>query len=172
MGRLGREREFFRHVEGAVADRFMARARRALTTLPTHANPFLDYIVTGNFHQSLPRYLEPHRFGAVRDGLDRITLFHGPVEEAARRHRAGGFDGFNLSDIFEYLSERVGRDLSAELIRHARHGARLAYWNMLVPRRFAPALGSGVLARAELAASLHEHDLAFFYESFILEEVR
>ena len=37
MGRLGRDPEFFRYVEGAVSERILARSRYALTVLPTHS---------------------------------------------------------------------------------------------------------------------------------------
>jgi S-adenosylmethionine-diacylglycerol 3-amino-3-carboxypropyl transferase len=131
MGALGRDPEFFRYVEGSVADRILQRAEYALTVLPTHANPFLDYIVYGNFPRSLPRYLRPENFHKVRDGLERITLHHGRIDDAAPRHAGGGFDGFNLSDIFEYIDPVASRELYATLLEFARPGARLAYWNTL-----------------------------------------
>ena len=43
-------------------------------------------------------------------------------------------DRYNLSDIFEYMSEANFHCLLEKLVRHARPGGRLAYWNMLVPR--------------------------------------
>src|SRR6185295_16625858 len=95
--------EFFRYVEGSVSDRILQRAKYALTVLPTHDNPFLDYIVHGNFSGTLPLYLRPEKFDAIRSGLDRLTLVHGSIEEAGRNHGGGEFDAFNLSDIFEYL---------------------------------------------------------------------
>jgi S-adenosylmethionine-diacylglycerol 3-amino-3-carboxypropyl transferase len=104
MGRLGRDPEFFRYVEGSISNRILSRTRYAFTALPTHANPYLHYILTGSFSRALPRYLRRDRFEAVRDGMQNLTLYHGPIQEAAHAHGAGGFDGFNLSDIFEYLS--------------------------------------------------------------------
>ena len=86
-----------------MSDRVLQRTKYALTVLPTHDNPFLEYILTGTYKRSLPRYLQPNRFEAVRNGLDRLTLFHGSIEDAGRNHAGSGFDGFNLSDIFEYF---------------------------------------------------------------------
>lgn len=172
MGRLGRDPEFFRYVEGAVSDRILSRVRYALTVLPTHSNPFLDYILTGNFSRSLPRYLEPGRFEAVREGLARLTLFHGSVEDAARAHEDGGIDGFNLSDIFEYLDGPACTAIFDGLLTVAKPGARLAYWNMLAPRRCPEGLSDRVTPLTDLASELFERDKAFFYSSFVLEEVR
>ncbi len=172
MGRLGRDPEFFRYVEGSVAERILSRARYALTVLPTHANPYLDYITSGTFHRSLPRALRPENFEAIRAGLHRVRPFLGSVEDAARAFPAGGFDGFNLSDIFEYLDPPACERTYRALLEHARPGARLAYWNMLVPRRVPPGLADRVVSHEARARELFAQDLAFFYSAFVLEEVR
>ena len=171
MGAIGRDRATFRYVDGAVADKLIERARRAFINLPPQANPFIEYISTGTYDRCLPRYLEPDRFEAVREGLDRVSLVEGQVEVAAENHAGDGFDGFNLSDIFEYLSEDAGEGLHQRLLTTARSGARLAYWNMLVPRRFA-AKGEGrAVELSDLAEQLHACDRAFFYGAFIVEEL-
>ena len=171
MGRLGRDPEFFRYVKGSVSDRILERTKYALTVLPTHENPFLDYILTGNFSRRLPRYLRPDRFEAVRDGLDRRTLFHGSIEKGGCAHEKSGFDGFNLSDIFEYLDPMTCRELYSELLAVARPGSRLAYWNTFVPRRCPPELADCVTPLTELSERLFARDLAFFYCNFWVDEV-
>jgi S-adenosylmethionine-diacylglycerol 3-amino-3-carboxypropyl transferase len=160
-------------VEGSVAERILARTRHALTALPTHSNPYLRYILTGNFEDALPRYLRPENHERVRAGLARLTLHRGSVEEAAAAHGGpAGFDGYNLSDIFEYLDPETCRKIYGELLRRARTGARFAYWNMLVPRR-APGEHAGKVRHLEeLSRGLLERDLAFFYSAFVVEEVR
>jgi S-adenosylmethionine-diacylglycerol 3-amino-3-carboxypropyl transferase len=172
MGRLGRDPEFFRYVEGSVADRILERTKYALTTLPTHANPFLTYILTGNFGLALPRYLRPEIFPGVCSGLDRLILFNGPAQEAATVHGAGGFDGYNLSDIFEYLDAEMGERVYGGLLDHARPGARYAYWNMLVPRSCPAAHAARIQSLGALSDGLFARDQAFFYSRFVVEEVR
>ena len=171
MGRLGRDPEFFRYVEGSVSDRIMQRAHYALTVLPTHGNPYLDYIATGNFSSALPRYLRPEHFEAIRSGLDRLTLFHGPIERAARVHAATGFDAFNLSDIFEYIDTKATSEFYGELLNVARPGARLAYWNTFVPRSCPAEYAGRVEPLTELSAELFARDMAFFYCHFQVDEV-
>ncbi len=173
-GRLGRDPEFFRYVEGSVAERLLARTRHALTVLPTHSNPYLRSILTGNFGAALPRYLRPENHERVRAGLTRLTLVRGSVEEAAETHAgkdARGFDGFNLSDIFEYLDPETCRTIYGKLLSRARPGARFAYWNMLVPRRAPSEHAGSVRHLAELSRELLERDQAFFYSAFVVEEV-
>lgn len=171
MGRLGRDPEFFRYVEGSVAERILGRARYALTELPVHANPYVSYILNGNFTPALPHYLRPEVFSSVRQNLSRLTLFEGPAEEAAQAHRGDGFDGFNLSDIFEYLDPDTTAQVYGRLLAAARPGARFAYWNMLVPRRRPEELAGRVRSLDQEARELFAGDLAFFYSAFVLEEV-
>jgi S-adenosylmethionine-diacylglycerol 3-amino-3-carboxypropyl transferase len=170
MGRLGRDPEFFRFVEGSVAERILGRTRYALTVLPTHRNPYLEYILTGNFSSQRPRFLRPTPFAALKQRLDRLVLFRGTVQDAAREHGAGGFDGFNLSDIFEYLDPPTCREVYGPLLDVARPTARLAYWNMLVPRSCPGEFEHRVRSLTEEANRLFRRDLAFFYSAFILEE--
>ena len=170
MGRLGRDPEFFRYVEGSVAERILGRTRYALTALPPHDNPYIGYILTGSFANALPRYLRPDVFAAAKKGIDRLTLFEGSIEEAAAAHRESGFDGFNLSDIFEYLGPASSAGIYGRLLDAARPGARFAYWNMLVPRRLAASFPERARPLEAEAGELFARDQAFFYSAFVLEE--
>jgi len=171
MGRLGRDPEFFRYVEGSVADRIMGRVKYALTELPSHTNPYLEYILTGNYGKALPRYLEPERYGQLREGLDRVTLFEGSIQDAAVAHAKSGFDGFNLSDIFEYLDPALCQSVYSTLLKKANVGARFAYWNMLVPRS-CPESITTVVSHREISDELFRRDQAFFYSAFVVEVYR
>ncbi len=171
LGRGGRDPEFFRYVEGPVGARLLERVGRALRTLPLDENPWLDYILHGNFTRALPYYLRPAPFERLRTRIAGLTLHLGSIEEAAALHGgSAGFDGFNLSDIFEYLDPPSCAGLYADLLRAAKPGARFAYWNMLAPRRAPPALAARVRPREDLAQPLFERDGAFFYSAFVAEE--
>jgi len=167
MGRLGRDPAFFDHVEGSVGQRILARSRHALTALPTHDNPYLVYIMTGNYTpQALPLYLRPEHRPVIRARLHRLRVVEGAVQEAA-----GPFHGMNLSDIFEYMSVPEFESVYAALLDRAAPGARLAYWNMLVVRD-RPAREQGrARPLAELSATLHARDRAWFYRAFRVDEV-
>lgn len=168
LGRGGRDPAFFQQVEGPVSTRLLTRVGRAFETLPLHENPWLDYILHGNFTRTLPRYLRPGILEAVRNRLDHLTLVRG---EAGHLPDAGTFDGFNLSDIFEYPDAAACRELYGALLSQSNPGARLAYWNMLVPRSVPEAHAGRVTPLTELAADCFARDGAFFYSDFVVEEV-
>jgi len=172
MGRLGRDPEFFKFVQGQVAERIYQRAAYALTCLATSANPYLGYILTGNFKTALPPYLEPEVFARLKPNLKNITWFLGPVDAAGQQLNVPKIDGYNLSDIFEYLNPEASQQLYQRLILQARPGARLVYWNMLAPRRLSDHANGQTVFLGPLSNGLHKQDRAFFYSCFIVEEVR
>jgi S-adenosylmethionine-diacylglycerol 3-amino-3-carboxypropyl transferase len=180
MGRLGRDPEFFRHVDGAVAARILARTRHALTALDPARNPYLHWILAGTHGAALPHALRPESFDPIRAHLDRLEWHERSLEEClapgrspldALRASGARLDKANLSDVFEYMDEaRYGRLLEL-LVAASRPGGRLAYWNLLAPRRRPAALADRLRPLEPLAARLHAEDKAFFYGAFVVEEV-
>lgn len=174
MGALGRDPEFFKYVEGSVADRILSRTRHALVELDPAENPYLHWILTRSHGEVLPEALEERNFELIRKALQdgRFELVPDSLEvwldEVHDRRR---YDAFNLSDIFEYMSEANTLDLLERIIARATPGARLAYWNMLAPRRRPDAMAARLKPLDTLAARLHEADRAFFYSAFVIEEV-
>lgn len=167
MGRFGRDPAFFKHVRGPVGSRILERTRYALTALPTHTNPYLRCIMTGEYGpESLPRYLRPEHRATIRRRLDRLRVHHGPVDDCG-----GTFDGFNLSDIFEYMSPAEHEGCYAALVDQASSGARLVYWNLLTRRAAPTRLAGQVRPLDAQARALHEQDRAWFYQSLHIDEV-
>ena len=166
MGHMGRDPSFFHHVEGTVGKRILARSKHALTECPTHQNPFLHYILKGNFSsEGLPRYLRPEYFDIIKSRVDRIKLIQGPVTQVE-----GSFDAFNLSDIFEYMDEKDFESCYRDLLKMASPKARLAYWNMLAPKSCPESCLDQVSSLTELSEKLHKEDKAWFYQKFVVEE--
>ena len=171
MGWLGRDPAFFKRVDAPVAKRIFERVEYALTKLDTSKNPYLDYILTGNYTKSRPYYLLPENYDAIRKNIDNLTLRPGTIDAVAEEYGPNSFDGFNLSDIFEYLSPEQCLAVYARLLESARPNARLAYWNMLVPQTCpAPIAGKVELLETE-SRKLFLEDMAFFYSRFIVERV-
>jgi S-adenosylmethionine-diacylglycerol 3-amino-3-carboxypropyl transferase len=172
MGRLGRDPECFRYVEGGVAARLLARARHALTALDPADNPYVQWILLGRHATALPCALRPDRFAAIRANLDRLEWHCGALEEWLASHNGLAIDRYNLSDIFEYMSAAAYRQLLQHLVAVGKPGGRLAYWNLLADRRRPAELADRLNPLAALAGHLHANDRAFFYGDFVLEEIR
>mgnify|MGYP006280449379 CR=1 FL=1 len=172
MGRLGRDPEFFRYVDVPVSKRILERTEYALTELSTHDNPYLSYILTGNYGNALPHYLRRENYERVRQNLDKLHLIHGSVEHVVAAYAGPGWDGYNLSDIFEYLDHERCVYIYRLLLENARPSARIVYWNMLAPRECPEELRGRVKQCRGLASDLFARDRAFFYSRFLVEEVK
>lgn len=170
MGRLGRDPAFFDHVEGSLADHVARRLRHAGVDLDPADNPYLYWILKGEHGAALPLAWRAEHFGTIRDRLDRFELRCGALEAfVATGEKA---DGFNLSDIFEYMDKDVFASVYGAILKAANPGARLIYWNMMVPRR-APAQWARRIERLEaVEAAGKASDKAFFYSDFVAERVR
>jgi S-adenosylmethionine-diacylglycerol 3-amino-3-carboxypropyl transferase len=83
----------------------------------------------------------------------------------------GSFDGFNLSDIFEYMAPAEHARVYGALVERSRPGARLVYWNMLAPRSRPAEMGERVRPLASEADRLHRLDRAWFYQRLHVDEV-
>jgi S-adenosylmethionine-diacylglycerol 3-amino-3-carboxypropyl transferase len=171
MGRLGRDPSFFTYVEGTIADRLLARTRHAVTALNPADNPYLHWILTGRHGAALPLALRPENFEAIRANIDRVELHCMSLEDFLKTRREQSVDCFNLSDIFEYMSPENTRALLELIVCCGRAGARLAYWNTLVPRSRPDSLADVLRPLPELAEYLHHGDKAFFYTRFVVEEI-
>jgi S-adenosylmethionine-diacylglycerol 3-amino-3-carboxypropyl transferase len=169
MGRLGRDPAFFRYAEGGMAAQVARRVAHALVELEPDRNPYLHWILKGRHGSALPFALRPENFAAIRDNLDRLDIRKQSLEDYLAEGE--GIDAFNLSDIFEYMSEAAFERLYHRIVARANPGARIAYWNMLVPRSRPPALAERVLTAPEFSQDLHGRDKAFFYSRFHLERV-
>lgn len=170
MGRLGRDPSFFKYVEGNVAARILARTQHALTELDPGQNPYLQWILTGQHPHALPFALREENFEPIREHLERLE-WHCRSLEDFLRDRKNAIDHFNLSDIFEYMSPENYQRLLQKIVDAGRSGGRLAYWNMLAPRRRPEAMAGQLRPLDALSQRLHHEDKAFFYSAFVVEEL-
>lgn len=169
MGRLGRDPAFFDHVEGSVADHVARRVGHAGIDLDPVENPYLHWILKGTHGAALPLAWREVHFEAIRARLDRLDIRHGALETfVATGEKA---DGFNLSDIFEYMTTETFETVYGSLIDAAKPDARLVYWNMMVPRRMPAAFASRVRRLVGAEERGKAIDKAFFYSDFVVEAV-
>jgi len=189
MGLLGRDPSFFRYVEGSVAKRILARTQHALTELNPSENPYLQWILKETHTTALPFALRRENFEKIRSHLDRLEWNQASIEEYLATHPGNQFSKWNLSDVFEYLSEAEYESLLRGIVHASRTNAvmqtgastfeppsyqnrsRMVYWNMLAPRSCPPSLRSQINPLSDLAQTLFQQDKAFFYSRLVIEEV-
>jgi S-adenosylmethionine-diacylglycerol 3-amino-3-carboxypropyl transferase len=172
LGWLGRDPSFFRYARESVAEHLLRRVRYALTALEPGANPYLHWILTGTHGATLPHALRPENFELIRDRLDRLQWHRAPIEDLLESRALPTVDRMNLSNVFEYIAPDRFRALIERLASAARSGARLMYWNMIVPRNGAETVPDRLRALGGLSRELFARDKVFFYSALRVEEVR
>jgi S-adenosylmethionine-diacylglycerol 3-amino-3-carboxypropyl transferase len=172
MSALGRDPRFFAHADGPVSQRLLVRIARSLRDDDAGANPYLRWILTGEHGDALPLALRPESFDAIRANLDRLDVRRTSLEAFVDEYDGPRVDGWNLSDVFEYVGDAQYASLLARIAAVSVPRARLAYWNMLVPRRRPEALAPFLAPREDVAAPLRARDRIPFYGDFVVEEAR
>jgi S-adenosylmethionine-diacylglycerol 3-amino-3-carboxypropyl transferase len=154
-----------------VAARILERTRYGLAELNPAENPYVHWILTGTHREVLPFALRPENFQRIRAHLASLEWRQQSVEHFLAENPGQRFDRFNLSDIFEYVSESDYHRLLENLLAASNPQARLVYWNMLARRRRPEYLAPRLRPLEDLAQELFRQDKAFFYSGLVIEEV-
>lgn len=170
MGALGRDPAFFDQVEGSVPAHVARRIEHAFVANDPAGNPYLSWIMTGSHGGTLPLAFRPEHHATIAARLDRLRIVEGTLESVATP--GAEIEGWNLSDIFEYMSPQAFAETYARILDASAPNARLVYWNMMAPRRVPDALAHGVHQRRDIADPLKARDKAFFYSDFVVEDAR
>lgn len=162
---LDRDFSFGRH--------FAAKAERALVRLPMKENYFLSYILLGRFYGDpfLPVYLRRENFETIRDRLGRVEIVTDSCERYFAALEGSSISKFNFSNIFEWMSPEAFEALLRQTVRVARDKAVLTYRNLLVFRERPASLSGTIRPLRDLARALHETDLSFIYDNYVVERV-
>ena len=189
VGKLGRDKEFFRYAEKNISEEMKERSRYALCELSPHENPYINYILMGNYSKDcLPYFLRKENFDKIRKNLHKVEIIQSSVEEYLDQIDFK-INKFNLSDIFEYMSVENYSKLMEKIYDNANEDALLAYWNLIVERNSEKLdykkTDSGIAVNGkeknvdgkkfermkELDSRLHKRDMTFFYTDFVVEKV-
>ncbi len=168
LKRYARQKGMFSYTEGqTVADVYRQRLERHLKSVPIQGNYFLHYSLTGGYDKELPPYLEEHGYQLLRKIPESaLSISTDNLLTYLRSIPDDTFSKFNLSDIFEALSIADNDIVWQEIIRTAKSGAVIAYWNNLVKRSY-PAQQSVLIKTDENQLhNLRAKDKVFFYDSF------
>ena len=148
-------------------------------------NPYLDLlfyddeVVDLDAKGAVP-YLRPGNYGRLRELLagggsstttTTVELRMTTLEALCDELPAGSVNGFNLSDIFEYMDPDACDAVFRGLHRLAAPGARIAYWNLYLDRQPSPALSPGMWAPVLEADALYP-GRHFAYSAFRVDERR
>lgn len=164
---FARQKGTFKHVqEKRVADNYLKRLENNLNNVSLSSNYFMLYCLTGGYGQSVPPYLDQKNQSLYKKSVSTLSIVTNDVLSYLKSVPERSISKFNLSDIFESLSSEQNDVLWKEIIRTAKKGAVVAYWDNLMQRPIPSRFSSEVRTEKQLAAKLHAKDRVFFYSDF------
>ena len=131
----------------------------------------MQYIVNGKYNKVYPAAYRKENFEVIKKNIDKIELLSESVETFIQREDVEYISKYNLSDIFEYMSEEEMCKIIEKMLTKSKPGAKIAYWNMLSEKRASKYIEE-LKYKKEESKKLFKKDKAFFYSDFIIEEVR
>ncbi len=167
MGRFGRDPEMMSEVKTTVHDFIFNKAEAHLSSTLSQRNPYLEFILTGNFKNHLPHYLREENYQAIRNNLDKLEIRQAYLEDVL------GIDSYhylNLSNIFEYMNPAAFVNLAEKIDRFTPPGIKIAYWNLMVHRKVSEIPGVHFYCDEMQCNLLRESDKGFFYDGFFVEQ--
>jgi S-adenosylmethionine-diacylglycerol 3-amino-3-carboxypropyl transferase len=170
MGKFGRDPEFLKEVKITVSEYIYQKAKKHLQRAEAQKNIFLHFNLTGNSGNLLPNYLQKENFGTIKSNIDRLKIKEGYAQDAIGEF--GKFHCMNLSNIFEYMNPALFAETASALINGTEKDGKLAYWNLMVPRKISEIIPEKVKYEKELSLSLMEKDKGFFYSQFIIDTIK
>ena len=174
LGHMGRDPALFKYVTlDDISTELFSRTERGLTSVPIGDNFFVEYILTGGYNnlRTAHPYLSEWNFRFLKEQVSRVHLFVGDLQEYLHTLQPGSTSKFNLSDIFEYMSDNAFRLALSDIVRVCRPEAKLAYWSLFVHRSIPPGLSGQIDPCSSESEKLFAVDRTFFYESFHLWHV-
>jgi S-adenosylmethionine-diacylglycerol 3-amino-3-carboxypropyl transferase len=173
LGRVGRDPSLFRYVTvNNVGEELLRRSCHGLTEVSIHDNFFVEYILTGQYTnlEIAHPYLRESHFQFFKENIGKIQLVCGSLRDYLKNLSAGTVSKFNLSDIFEYMSDDDFHMTLQEIQHVSRADLRLAYWTLFVPRAVPSSLADRMILHLSSERRLAT-GRTFFYESFYVWDV-
>ena len=172
MQLIGRDKSYFRYnkVEN-VANHYYMRSKYGITQIPVSNNYFMHIILTGTIPKYFKKhpYLDKSNFLKLKKLINKIEFVHTTIQEHLR-DKEPKYTKFDLSDIFEKMSQSEYGTILSKIVSNSPNGTRICYWNNMVQRKNhkIPHLRSS----SKSVKNLFKKDRVFFYSKFLLENVK
>lgn len=163
----GRNKSLFKYVkDSSIANYYLEKVKIPLQNNPDK-NFFLRYIFTGKYElNNLPPYLRRENFDLINARLGRIRIISSSLSAYFSTDNQP-FSKFNLSNIFENMTEKETEVLFNEIHLHSISGSVLLYINHLVPRL---ANSNTFICQKEKENSAENDTKIFFYKKIHIDQ--
>lgn len=167
MGRLGRDPQFLKYVDVNVSEFIFDITGQHIQSVHSQYNPYLHFILKGNFGNYLPAYLEENYFLYQKNNLNAIHLVHSDL--LSFKSNENKIDFWNLSNVFEYMSNEELEKQAIHIKNQSNDEATLLYWNLMAKRNLKDIYPS--IIDIFIEPEIREKDYGFFYNHLYLQKI-
>lgn len=155
-----------------VSDEYLKRLESNIYNVPITNNYFLHYCLTGSFNKSLPLYLQDKNYKVLKKNkILNLSIVKSDILTHLKSTPENSYTKYSLSDILEALSDQDINEIWEEVIRTAKKGATVVYWDNLLQRPVPPQFSGIVKIEKQLQRKLSRKDRVFFYSRFYIYHV-
>ena len=168
LGRFGRDPSFFKYVDNkSISAEIFNRTEHGLRNVDIRNNFYVEYILKGQYRNSnAPLYLLEENFNIIKERLHKVRLLNAGLSEYLNDSSSKGITKFNLSDIFEYISETDFENLVKKILNASAGKALMSFWTLFIPRKVPLMYKDNITFNSELSKKLFEKNRSFFYGTF------
>lgn len=173
LRKFARQKGMFKHNKiQQISNKYMTRLAKSLKNIPLQSNYFMWYCLTGKYGTVVPIYFQEQNFKLLRKNSHNLTIIHDSILTFLKKTPTNSITKFNLSDIFEALSQNECDTLWEEIIRCSKKGAIIAHWDNLLERTCPTKYSKNVVENKKLSEKLSKEDRVFFYGNFHVYTVK
>lgn len=165
MGKYGRDKSFYDHVPNKEKSAYEIKERfdQGITRILNKTNPYITYVLLNKYtDEALPVYLRKENYDTIKENINKIEIVTGSLLDIKEN-----FDYFNLSDIFEYMSE----DDFYKNINHvdsiSNKNSKIVYYNMQNKRYIK---NKKFVLNTKLSEKIYKENQSYFYRDFLVYE--
>ena len=165
MGKYGRDKSFYDYVpeKEKSATEIRSRFDNGISTILNKTNPYITYVLLNKYTKdALPFYLREENYEIIKKNLNKITIKKGSLLDIE-----GEFDYFNLSDIFEYMSDEDYQKNINHIEKISSNNAKILYYNMQCKKYIDNKL---FRLNEELSNRLKKENKSYFYRDVLVYE--
>lgn len=140
-----------------------------LTRFYNPDNYFMSLMLLGgHYHdKGMSPYLLRENYPKLQKNIGALEIYKGTIGEVLAKDGPATYDRFNLSNIFEWMTNEQFNSIMREVIDLARPDSRMAWrYTFARPRELDAENLDRLEYEPELSDKLFKQDRAFIYESF------
>ncbi len=161
-------------IDGHVGSVLKDRLRRLACDFPISENYFAWQAFSRRYPDegqgTLPAYLQPANFPAIRENTNRVNVHHMSMTELLAAKPAQSIDRYVLLDAQDWMNTDQIDKLWTEICRTARPGSRVIFRTAAekspLPEKLSPTLLSQWDYLEHRSAELHQQDRSAIYGGF------